>query len=208
MDHAPRSPRGVGFVRLGKDVAMTRLPALLLIFAGLTAVTTGALAAWKTEPGVATPSYAVTQPDTSTLNVDSVVLMCEPSGEPTPVLQLQLYLTDDGPLQPKGAAAEALKAEPRAELAIDGQVFPVGLYFAEDHVVVADDAQDAMPRLSGRLLDALQNGHRLVLRADLLAEPAGQPAAFDGTLEVALAGKAIAAVRRCATAPALSLATH
>lgn len=187
---------------------MTRLPAFLLVLAGAIAGATGALAAWKTEPGVATPSYAVTQPDTSSLNVDSLVLMCEPSGEPTPVLQLQLYLTDDGPLLPKGAAAEALKAEPRAELAIDGKVFPVGLYFADDHVVVADDAQDPVPRLSASLLDALQNGHRLVLRADLLSEPAGQPPAFDGTLEATLTGTAIAAVRRCAAAPALSLATH
>ena len=187
---------------------MTRLPAFLLTIAGLVAVTTGALAAWKTETGVATPSYAVTQPETATLNVDSLVLMCEPSGEPIPALQLQLYLTDDGPLLPKGAAAEALKVEPSAELEIDGQVFPAGLYFADDHVVLADDAQDPVPRLSARLLDALQKGHRLVLRTDLLAEPAGQPAAFDATLEVALDGPAIAAVRRCAGTPALSLATH
>ena len=150
----------------------------------------------------------MTQPETATLNVDSLVLMCEPSGEPIPALQLQLYLTDDGPLLPKGAAAEALKVEPSAELEIDGQVFPAGLYFADDHVVLADDAQDPVPRLSARLLDALQKGHRLVLRTDLLAEPAGQPAAFDATLEVALDGPAIAAVRRCAGTPALSLATH
>ena len=60
---------------------MTRLPAFLLTIAGLVAVTTGALAAWETETGVATPSYAVTQPETTTLNVDSLVLMCEPSGD-------------------------------------------------------------------------------------------------------------------------------
>ena len=191
---------------------MTSRPLLLhtvaLAIAGSLAFGTAALAAWKTEPGVPTPSYAVTQPEATTLNVDSLVLMCEPSGEPTPALQLQLYLADDGPLLPRGAVAAALKDEPRAELAIDGRVFPVELYFADDHVVVADVAQDPVPHLSGPLLDALQAGHRLVLHVDLLAEPAGQPAAFDGTLEVALAGPAIAAVRRCAGAPALSFATH
>ena len=182
--------------------------ALALAFAGSLAFADDGLAAWKTEPGVATPSYAVAEPSRNDLNVDSIVLMCEPSGEATPVLQLQLYLTDDGPLLPRGAKAEALKGEPRAELAIDGRVFPVGLFFADDHVVVADADQDRTPRLSEKLVDALQNGRHLVMRLDLLAEPAGKPAAFDGTLEVELAPKAIAAVRRCATAPALSLATH
>ena len=165
------------------------------------------LAAWKTEPGVDVPSYAVTEPVRSDLNVDSLVLMCEPAGD-TPVLQLQLYLTDDGPLLPRGAKAESLKGEPRAELAIDGRVFPVGLFFADDHVVVADTDTDRVPRLSEGLVDALQNGRHLTMRLDLLAEPKGRPAAFDGTLEVDLASKAIAAVRRCASTPALSFATH
>ena len=187
---------------------MTRLPATLLALASLAIGAPGALAAWKTEPGVAVPSYAVAQPEATTVNVDSVVLMCEPGGVSMPVLQLQLYLADDGPLLPAGAAAEALKGEPRAELAIDGRVFPVALYFADDHVVVADVAQDPVPRLSRRLLDALQNGRRMTLRLDLLAEPAGRPATFDGSLEVDLSARAIAAVRACADAPVLSFATH
>ena len=182
--------------------------AALALAAGSLAFVPAALAAWKTEPGVATPSYAVAQPDRQDLNVDSVVLMCEPSGEATPVLQLQLYLADDGPLRPKGSDAAALKDEPRAELVIDGQALPVRLLFADDHVVVADDTADKLPRLSEGLIEALQKGHRLVLRVDLLAEPAGRPAAFDGTLEVDLSATAVAAVRRCAAAPALSLATH
>lgn len=186
---------------------MTRLPATLLALASLAIGAPDALAAWKTEPGVAVPSYAVAPPDQVDVNVDSVVLMCEPSGEPTPVLQLQLYLADDGPLLPRGASAAALKAAPRAELAIDGRVFPVDLYFADDHVVVADD-HAGVPGLSGALVDALQKGHRLAIRLDLLAEPAGRPAAFDGTLEVGLSARAIAAVRACADAPVLSFATH
>lgn len=184
------------------------LHTVALAVAGSLACAPAALAAWKTEPGVAAPSYAVAQPDRQDLNVDSVVLMCEPTGEAAPALQLQLYLADDGPLLPQGAAAAAMKDEPRGELSIDGRAVPVGLYFAEDHVVVADDATDAVPRLSEGLVDALQKGRRLVLRLDLLKEPAGQPAAFDGSLEVDLSAKAIAAVRRCTAAPALSLATH
>ncbi|MCA0302547.1 MAG: hypothetical protein LCH95_09075 [Proteobacteria bacterium] len=191
---------------------MTSRPLLLhtiaLALAGALAGAPAAFAAWKTEPGVATPSYAVATPDRQDLNVDSIVLMCEPTGEATPALQLQLYLADDGPLLPRGAATAALKDEPRGELSIDGRAVPVGLYFAEDHVVVADDASDRVPRLSEGLVDALQKGRHLVLRLDLLKEPAGQPAAFDGSLEVELSAKAVAAVRRCTAAPALSLATH
>jgi type IV secretory pathway protease TraF len=216
MDHAIRSPRGLGFVRLGKDVAMTLrtslrphpgLSAGLLALAALLAGAGSALAAWKTEPGVAVPSYAVAQPDRATVNVDSLVLMCEPTGA-APVLQLQLYLADDGPLLPNGASSDALKGEPRAELAVDGRVFPVRLLFADDHVVVADAEGEPVPFLSDGLLDALQKGRRLALRLDLLAEPPGHAAAFDGLVEVDLSSAAVAAVRRCAGTPALSFATH
>ena len=193
-------------VPLNRPIGLPAL-ALAVAFAGSLALADDTLAAWKTEPGVDVPSYAVTEPTRSDVNVDSVVLMCEPGGD-APVLQLQLYLTDDGPLLPRGAKADALKGEPRAELAIDGRVFPVGLFFADDHVVVADADRDRVPQLSEALVDALQNGHQLTMRLDLLAEPQGKPPAFDGTLDVELAGKAIAAVRRCASVPALSLATH
>ena len=49
------------------------LHTVALAVAGSLACATAALAAWKTEPGVAAPSYAVAQPDRQDLNVDSIV---------------------------------------------------------------------------------------------------------------------------------------
>src|SRR5690242_319551 len=77
-------------------------------------------AAWKVEEDVETPSYAVTEPTSSNLNIDAVVLMCEATDDAR-ILQLKLYLTDDGPLRPNGVAPEKLKVDPRAEVSIDGQ---------------------------------------------------------------------------------------
>jgi hypothetical protein len=65
------------------------------------------------------------------------------------------------------------------------------------------------PRVSERLLDAIEQGTTMRLRFDLVAEPPGTPAAFDGEAVVDLQGgpagtrgKAVAAVRRCATGQA------
>src|SRR5689334_8557047 len=81
-------------------------------------VGTDCVAAWRAEADVDVPSYAVTEPASSNLNIDSVVLMCEAAGDAN-VLQLKIYLTDDGPLRPDGVAAERLKDDPRAEISID-----------------------------------------------------------------------------------------
>ena len=161
-----------------------------------------AFADWKLERDVEPPSYAVIEPESSNLDIDSVVLACEEAGDAR-VLQLQIYLSTEGPLLPKGATSKQLKADPRAEIAIDGHVFPVDLLFADTYAVLADETDQMFPRLSEGLLDAMATGKIMVLRFDLLAERAGQPAAFDGEAVIELqAGRgdaAVSAVRRCAT---------
>lgn len=163
---------------------------------------------WTPEQGVDAPSYTVIEPRSRNLNLDVVVLACEQADDHR-ILQLQLYLTNDGPLMPDGVAAGRAKADPRAEIIIDDHVFPVGLLFAEDHVVLSDEPREMFPGLSERLLDAIEQGATMRLNFDLVAEAVGQPAAFDGGAVVDLQagpvgtrGKAVAAVRRCATGPA------
>jgi hypothetical protein len=158
---------------------------------------------WISEPGVDPPSYAVTEPTAGNLNVDTVLLLCTELGRQRS-LELDLYLTDDGPLLPQGAAPRDLKDDPRVEIAIDGGTFPARLMFADDYVVVADSQIGQLPSLSNRLLDAMERGERMTLRFDLLAEPTG-PARFDSEIVVDLvAGRsAIAGVRRCAKLGAL-----
>lgn len=183
--------------RTGRTIAAT----LALVASFL--VGADCAAAWKAEQGVDSPSYAVTEPLSSNLNIDSVVLMCEAAGDVN-VLQLKIYLTDDGPLRPDGVAAERLKDEPRAEIAVDGRVFPVSILFADEYAVLADGEHDRFPLLSDGLLDAMTKGKRMTLRFDLKAEQPGQPAAFDGEAQVEVGSAAISAVRRCASPPAAS----
>jgi hypothetical protein len=157
---------------------------------------------WTIEPDTAAPSYAVVEPARTNLNIDAVVLACESAGG-TGILQLQLYLMDEGPLQPIYPHSQSLKDDPRAEIRVDGQVFPMAVLFADDYVVLADAQEGPYPLLSNRLLDALQGGRTMTLRFDLLAEWSGPPT-FDGEafveLEAAGGFRAIAAMRRCAEA--------
>lgn len=150
---------------------------------------------WRLEPGVDPPGYAVAVPQAATVNVDTVVLMCEPAGGGR-VLQLQLYLTDEGPLLPRAATEGAIKDEPRAEIVIDGRSFATEILFAEDHAVLADAEREMVPALSPALLDAMAGGGRMTLRFDLIGD-----AAIDGTVTIDLAAgrNAIESVRRCAT---------
>lgn len=192
--------------RNGRTIAA----ALALVFSLL--IGADCAAAWKVEADVEIPSYAVTAPASSNLNIDSVVLMCEAAGDAS-VLQLKIYLTDDGPLRPDGVAVERLKADPRAEISIDGHVFPVGILFADEYAILADGDHGHFPLLSDDLLDAMANGKRMLVRFDLVVEPPGQATAFDGEAAVELGSPAIAAVRRCASPPAapagsMALARH
>lgn len=163
---------------------------------------TPAIADWKLERDVEPPSYAVIEPESSNLNIDSVVLACEEAGDAR-VLQLQIYPSTAGPLLPEGAAPQHLKGDQRAEIAIDGRVFSVGLLFGDTYVVLADETDRMFPRLSEHLIDAIATGKIMLLRFDLLAKRAGQPAPFDGEAVIVLQpgnGRAtVSAVRRCVT---------
>jgi hypothetical protein len=160
----------------------------------------GTFDGWEIEQGVERSSYAVINPVSTNLNIDSVVLACE-EAEDRKVLQLQIYLSTEGPLAPKGVESQLRKDNPRAEIAIDGHVFPVGILFADDYALLVDDTAEMFPLLSEPLLDAMQTGRTMVLRFDLLAEHAGQSATFDGEAVIALqagaGGAAVSAVRRC-----------
>jgi hypothetical protein len=179
------------------------LPSLLL-FAGLATAAAGAdrsgkTAGWQLEQGTSDPSYAVVEPSGSNLNLDSVVLACEEAAGRR-VAQLQLYLSDDGPLRPRPLRETPLKDDPKAEIRIDGDTFPVALLFADDCVVMADAQEGAFPLLSDRLMAALQTGETMVLRFHLLEGASAKQASFDGEAVVDLKSgrQAIAAIRRCA----------
>lgn len=193
-----------------RRIVRTALVASIVTGLCLTPVLAGEFEAtgWTLEQGVDVPSYAVIEPRSRNLNLDVMVLACEQADDRR-IPQIQLYLTNDGPLMPDGVAVGRTKRDPRAEIVIDDHVFPVGLLFAEDHVVLSDETQAMFPRVSERLLDAIEQGTTMRLRFDLVAEPPGTPAAFDGEAVVDLQGgpagtrgKAVAAVRRCATGPA------
>jgi hypothetical protein len=156
-------------------------------------------AGWLLEQDVEAPSYALTEPASTNLNIDNFVLSCE-QGPHRRGLQLRVYLKESGPLAPPGAGN--LKDDPTVELFIDDAKHPAQLLFADDFVVVADSADGVMPLLSNTLLDALQEGQRMELRFHLLEASPGQTPTFDSKavvdLQAGAGGAAIAALRRCA----------
>jgi hypothetical protein len=182
------------------------LACALALVAGLSAAGTRAEVtgdvhiAWKLEPNARPPHYAVVEPSRTNLNVAAVVLACENAREQT-VLQLQLYLTDDGPLLPKGADASELKGDPQAKVEIDGKVFPVNLLFSNDYAVLSDAEVEGFAGVSEQLVDAMANGKSMRLRLDLLAEAPGKKAAFDSEAVIDLQANggraAIEAMRYC-----------
>jgi hypothetical protein len=155
---------------------------------------------WILEKDVETPSYAYIEPTGTNLNIDTVVLSCE-QGRAETVLQLQLFLKDDGPLLPKGALPSELKGSPRAEIVIDGHVVPASVYFSGDHVVIADEIRGRVPTVSNRLLDAMASGATMTLKLSLVTGAVRKPAAFDGEavvdLQAGIGGSAVNVVRRC-----------
>jgi hypothetical protein len=160
---------------------------------------------WQIEQGVEVPSYAVAEPAATDLNIDTVVLACEQAGK-SRVLQLQLYLSDDGRMRPLRGSPAELRDDPRANISIDGQQYPVTLMFADDHALLVDSVTGVLPRLSDRLVEAMQKGRTMTLQFELLAPRSGRPAGFDSTatldLVTAGASEAIAVVKRCAGTPA------
>ena len=186
------------------------LPPLMATCLAITGLATGALGAdgnaasggWRIEQGVSEPSYAVADATRTNLNIETVVLACESgaiTGKGKGLLQLQLYLSDEGALQPTYRHDAALKDDPKAVVAIDGKEFPVSLLFADDHVVLTDDQDGPWPQLSPKLVAALQAGKSLTVKVDLLADTAGAPA-MDGEAVFALGGSdAVAALQPCAS---------
>ena len=83
----------------------------------------------------------------------------------------------------------------------------VSIMFAGDHVLLSDDVEGVFPRLSDRLIGAMQAGRTMILQFELLAPRLNRPASFDGNasveLETAGAREAIASMRYCASLPAL-----
>ena len=154
---------------------------------------------WELEKDVDTPTYALSEPHSTDLNIDMIVLSCE-QGPQRRGLQLSIHLLGSGPLAPLSAGK--LKADPRLEVIIDGKNHAVRLLFAGDFIVVADSADGAMPLLSERLVNALQYGRQLELRFDLLQKQGDQALAFDGKavfeLQAGRGGSAVARVKRCA----------
>jgi hypothetical protein len=181
--------------------ALLVLPLLVWLAGADVRAGMSAHAGWMLEQGTAEPSYAVVKPTSTDLNIDSIALVCERVGGHR-LLQLQIYLSDDGPLRPTYAHARPLRADPSATASIDGQAFSVALLFADEYAVLADDQEGAFPVLSDRLVAAMQTGNRMVIRFDLLEERPGQSRSFDSeaVIDFNIAGgrEAVAAMRRCA----------
>jgi hypothetical protein len=157
--------------------------------------------AWKIEPGSAMPSYAAVEPTSTNLNIDMVVLACEPAQKGR-VLQLQLYLLDEGPLRPVGVPPAYLRDDPRAKISIDAADFPVAILFGGDYVVLADGLDGRFPRLSDRLLDSMHKGQSMILHFDLVTKRPDEKRSSDSKAIVDLRAdggrEAIAAMRLCA----------
>ncbi|SKA12368.1 hypothetical protein SAMN02745126_03683 [Enhydrobacter aerosaccus] len=178
----------------------TLLGAFLLAGAAFAQSGDGRQQGWKLEPNVEPPSYAVIEPVKTNLNIEALVLTCEQAGDRR-VLQFQLYVSPPGPLLPAGSNPRELRADPSAQMQIDGRVYPISLFFAEDYVVLADAVADRVPLVSDRLLDGVQDGKTMILRFDLVAKDRGGHRSFDGEatidLKAAPGGSAVAAVRHC-----------
>jgi hypothetical protein len=170
---------------------------LLSVLANSTPAETPRIDGWILEPCVDVPSYAMTEPVSTNLNIDTVLLVCEEGGS-SRIVQLKLYFSDAGPLLPRGFRESALKRYPSVEVVIDQRIYPARLFFADDYVLVADTERERFPALSEFLLEAIAKGSTMILRFDLLA---GRQV-FDSELVVNLqggsGGRAVNAVRRCA----------
>lgn len=158
---------------------------------------------WELERRVEEPSYASIEPTKSNLNIDVLVLTCAAT-RTSSLLQLELYLSTEGPLLPEGVEPGQLRPNPRVVIAIDGQTFPTTMFFADDHILIANEVAGTMPSASDVLIDAIQNGRVMTIRFDLVSKPSRQPV-FDGEavfdLQANKGGGAVASVRRYCLVP-------
>src|SRR5690242_21055309 len=77
---------------------------ILALFLAMAPQTNGAspsFKGWELEQEVDDPSYASIEPTKSNLNIDVLVLTCAVT-RTSSLLQLELYLTTEGPLLPEG----------------------------------------------------------------------------------------------------------
>lgn len=156
---------------------------------------------WQLERDVDKPSYVFTSPKKTDLDIDTLVLTCNEVAGVT-ILQMELYPVGPLPLIPPGAATNELRRSPHLQLAIDGRVHPVSMYFADDHILVADTEVGRVPAISRALVEAMVRGEVLTLRFQLLVNHYGGGAGYDGEATVELhstgGAAALAAMRECA----------
>lgn len=156
-------------------------------------------AGWQLERDVDSPTYAFIEPTITDLDIDVMVLSCEPIGRRVG-LQLRLYPPEPGPLRSSRSAPFDL--DPDVVIEIDGSKHDARLLFADDFVIVADAADGAVPILSSSLIASLQTGRRLILKLHSIeASPASVPIPslrITADLQAGIGGTAITTPRRCA----------
>lgn len=123
------------------------------------------------------PPHTVLKPERTDANIGGIVLACEPSGQGS-VLQLLVYSRGGERLLPDRRAGAAPKDEPGASIVLDDRAFGSSLLFADRYAVMGDRSGE-VAGLSEELVAALLQAHTMVLRFDLLQEPAGAPPRFD-----------------------------
>jgi hypothetical protein len=156
-------------------------------------------AGWQLERDVDTPTYAFIEPTITDLDIDVIVLSCEPIGQRVG-LQLRLYPLEPGPLRSSHSTSVAL--DPEVAIEIDGRRHNARLLFADDFVIVADAADGAVPILSSSLVASLQAGRDLTMKLHSIeASPASVPVPtlqITADLQAGIGGTAITTLRRCA----------
>ena len=156
-------------------------------------------AGWQLERDVDSPTYAFIEPTIADLDIDVIVLSCEPIGQRVG-LQLRLYPLEPGPLRSSHSTPVTL--DPDVVIEIDGRRHHARLLFADDFVVVADAADGAVPILSSPLVASLQAGRDLTMTLHSIeASPTSVPITslqITADLQAGIGGTAIATLRRCA----------
>lgn len=177
---------------------MTRI-VLIALLAFTFPISSSAAPAWKLEKGENPVLSAFTEAFKSNLNIKAIGFACEEASG-VKALQLQIYTKGGRPLAPSGVARGQLKDEPRAQIVVDGQTFPVMLDFAGDYALLTDNVKGVFPTLSDDIMKVVASGKTLTLRFDLRKKPPASKDEFDSEAVVDLTSgaTAIAAVRqRC-----------
>lgn len=141
---------------------------------------------WQLESGVDRPTYATISPTAADIDIVTIMLTCNDVGS-LQALQLELYPSGTLPLIPAGATASDLRDDPHLQLLVDDRVYPVSMFFADDHIVVSDTMIGRAPAVSRNLMGALANGRVMKLRFQLLHEHSdGRTRPYDAEADVDL----------------------